>query len=56
MRQDATNDKADVPFLSDFQLRLLYVAGLPRELRAYVTADKQHRWYQEVMEESVEDF
>ena len=34
--QEADQDIGNQPLASDFQLRLLYVSGLPKELQAYV--------------------
>ena len=44
--RDAQADLKDVPLFTALQLRLIYVAGLPTELQAYVVADPKQTWYQ----------
>ena len=43
--QEADQDIGNQPLASDFQLRLLYVSGLPKELQAYVVSDPSQSWY-----------
>lgn len=43
---EAAQDVDAVPLATEFQLRILYVSGLPIELQAYVIADPAQIWYQ----------
>eukprot|EP01043_Picozoa_sp_COSAG02_P057548 COSAG02_NODE_7005_length_3231_cov_1.394317_2_plen_92_part_00 len=55
--QEVEQDFAAVPLATEFQLRILYVSGLPTELQAYVISDPKHAWYDpQLSPKAIEDF